>query len=281
MSTFNSIASNYLPIEFIVSKIKRDLKSFVSVNLIDENDIYENALYIIKKIGNYALKENEARVEISNYSGYLPPDYSTYYDGYLETKNFTGEEVAILINKIVHTYKSKDVYECCDPCKKLDCEETVTLEQYVPNINSSDYYNCLTPLRLSGKSLCSTNSSAKHYDSNKEISIVGNKVKTNFETGVIYIQYYGIPVDEQGVIMVRESEDLLKAVEWYCKYQLFSNLHFDGSVPNLQQKVQDAKQEYLDAMAEAKFDAKLPTFATMINMARNKRNINITSYFSS
>lgn len=97
-----------------------------------------------------------------------------------------------------------------------------------------------------------------------EISINNLSLNTNFSKGDIYIQYYSLPVDEDGEIIIPEytTGDIYRYIEQYVKVKIAEDLIVNNKNPmGIGQLYASWKQElpYLKsaALKEAKF-ASLP-----------------------
>ena len=67
---------------FLYSKIKREFRSFVSVNLLDDADFPQYTADVLNELGNIAYKEAVALIEIQNGRGELPEDFKRLYAAY-------------------------------------------------------------------------------------------------------------------------------------------------------------------------------------------------------
>jgi hypothetical protein len=56
---------------------------------------------------------------------------------------------------------------------------------------------------------------------------------------------------------------------------------FNSTVPDIMNKVAKAEKEYMDAITEAKYYLKMPSFQTSINLIRRKRSTNKLNFFTS
>lgn len=272
---------------FIYSKIKRQLKSYVDAGLVDENEFPIYTKEVLDKLGNGALMETEGIVEIINGKGELPADMVRLHSAYrchqvnssktkttkhLQNEFFLETDITCEVRETDH----------CFPCKDKVIK-SVHIKEYVNScINQCEYDNFVL-LRLSPnvKSRCAENCLNMFATTNQEISIEDKTVLTNFDNGFIFVKYYSMPVNEDGIPMVPDNVNIMNAVEWHIKYQLLQNLWFNSDAADLSNKWQVAAQEADKWMAEARFEVRLPSFATMMNGARNKRVFNAVNYFSS
>lgn len=92
-----------------------------------------------------------------------------------------------------------------------------------------------------------------------EINILNNKIQTNFIKGYIYIQYAGLPVDEDGDLVIPESPNglLQEYLMYHCKAKLLENLMGNGDEANLRNMydlyARKEREFFSLAMSEVKF----------------------------
>lgn len=276
--------------EFIFSKIKRELKSLGAVNQIDDTDFPLYVAEVLKELGCGTYKEADAILTVVDGKATLPKDFMYIYAAYKCNK--CTDEV-----NIEHYQKSGSFYIANDiTCEVLgrthDCEldcgeydkviQKVTVRQYVGNTccRTRTWDDpCLLTISPNVREFCTDDSPNLHCSNMNEITISNGCLLTNFKSADIYLQYYAFPIDENNVPMIPDITSVEKAVEWYIKYQLFLNYWFDGSVTDIQNKWGKAEQMYEAAMANARFDRKIPSFQQMINSARMQRTVNKVAFF--
>ncbi len=60
----------------------------------------------------------------------------------------------------------------------------------------------------------------KNSHTSRDYNITNNVITTSYQTGVVYVQYLGIPLDEEGFPMIPDNINYLDALMWKCAYQL-------------------------------------------------------------
>lgn len=83
-------------------------------------------------------------------------------------------------------------------------------------VNSDNQYNSFNK-QLIGDTNKELNRN-KHSD--RDYNITGTIITTSFRTGKLYIEYLGIPLDEDGLPMIPDNINYLDALMWKCAYQL-------------------------------------------------------------
>ncbi len=66
----------------------------------------------------------------------------------------------------------------------------------------------------------STTLSNRNQHTSRDYNIQGGLITTAFKKGSLYIQYLGIPLDEDGFPMIPDNINYLDALMWKCAYQL-------------------------------------------------------------
>jgi len=280
--------NNFISAEEIYSKIRREFKSFTSSNLIDEGEFPIYTKEVLDKLGMSAMQECEAILDIENKKHKLPYNFQQLHAAYKCTPSFSKTDA------IWHPQQSSTVRNdiTCETIGVSNCKieccytetvlEKITIQQFIKD--DCSYRNYCNPvlLRLSPnvKSSCSSDCLNLHASSIFEISINNGYLYTNFDEGSVYIKYYGLPTDEDGLPMIPDITEIKKAVEWYIKYQLLLNWWFNSEVQDIQNKWSKAEQLYQQYMSEARYISKLPSFSEMVNAIRNQRANNKVTFFS-
>ena len=96
--------------------------------------------------------------------------------------------------------------------------------------------------------------SAKH-----EINILGNTLQTNFKNGFVYIQYNGLPTDDDGDILIPEVRSLEEYLIYYAKRKILESLWINDDDVNIMNKLQYIRQMEREtfglAMTQVKFES--------------------------
>lgn len=281
-----SSKNTFVSCEEIYSKVRRELRSYASSNLIDEGDFPVYTGEVLEFLGISSMKECEAIIEIENHQASLPLDFVELYAAYKCNVNTNSEiwrpQGATSIRQDI-TCEILGVKNDCsiDCCYDETILKKVTTQMFINDqVHCLDYnIECLLSLSPNVKSLCSEDCLNKMYTSEREITINNKVITANFD-GCIYMKYYGFPLDIDGLPMIPDIIFIKKVVEKYIKYQLLLSWWYNSDVGDIQNKWQKAEAEYNLAFAEAKYYLKLPSFSTLLNEARNQRNNNLVTFFS-
>lgn len=284
---------NFKSSEIVFAKVKRFLKSFDFAGLIDEGEFPTYTKEVLNKLGIGVYKEHRAILTVKNGKACLPANFKFFQSGY---------------KCEVDQYAWRDKQDSAHLQSSLSFERDVTQDFFL------DYDNCAISCYRNGRSIIeSINvktttytkadvtfnrmiplSVSKHIDRELlaseevylkdggyyEISFDNNNVYTNFKEGIIYVEYFGLPMTD-GDLEYPDIEWVEKAIEWYIIYQILLSFMFNSSVPDVVNKVAKAEQEYNNAFIEAKYYLKMPSFQTSIGMIRRTRRTNKLNFFTS
>lgn len=271
----------------VISNVKRDLSSFNAFNLLREEEFYRYISDILNQLGVGVMMESDSLVLIESSKGILPFNFKTLYAAYKTTPFFNHPNIERLqsnsfsittdITHEIIAQSNRCTIECCENSQKVI--EKLTVKNFV---NEGKHLNFTTPilLRLSPnvqqkfieQGCQNLNSGSPH-----EITIDGRYIYTNFDRDVVYIKYYGFPVDKDtGLPMIPNITAVEKAIEWYIKWQTLMAIWYNNDVPDIQNKWQAAKVEYEHWFGQAEFEVKLPSFQNGIDLIRkNRGNLSI------
>lgn len=278
---------NFKSTDHLFSRIKRRLKKFTTVNLIDENNFPELTAHVLETLGISAYKEEEVLIKIKDRKACLPNNFKELHAAYLcqDTPEASQKH---LQNVSVFEYEISDtVYSKRDGCE-IECEspdklmERIVFKQFVNDRYIEHTYKRPILLSLSPnvKAKCTDDCLNLMSTSPYEITIDDNIIYTTFDEGRIYLKYYGFPLDEEGMPMIPDIIQVEKAVEAYIMWQLFMDFYLTDDIPNAGQKMQLLQVEYDKAMAEARYILKLPRFSSMVNLMKTNKGLNSLQFFS-
>lgn len=274
--------------EYLYSKIKREFKSFGAVNLLDDADFPTYTMNVLNRLGFSALKEEEAILTVRDGKAELPKDLKYIDAAYKCNVNDTCLNGAVIQNRPM--YYTDTTYETLRPSKtcELQCQSNdnivnrVIVRQYLEQGTLSSNYSVKHQLRVSPnvKDRCSDKCLSTMATSYDEITINNGYILTNFDDGDIYLQYYGIALDENSCPMIPDIQQVENAIEWEIKYQILLNFWLVDDLANAVSKWQKAEQQKDMWFAEAKYINKLPSFSKMVDTTRKQRTINKVAYFA-
>lgn len=244
--------------KFLFAKIKRELKSYNSAGLIDENDFYDYIMEVLSDLGLSGLMEEEAVLTIENHKSVLPENFKSLYSVNLVKDISTHRVLRPQGGRVFFTDVVRE-----NKCHINCCEDKITVRHYIEDEAFTRDYKMDRRLHIVSK---------KNHLKPHEIYFNNKLIHTGFEKGELYIKYYATPVDEDGLPMIPNIKSIQKAIELYIIYQLFLQWYWNGDIPDgVTQKAAETKSLYERAFSQATYEIKLPSFATAIDSIRSKR----------
>lgn len=281
--------NNFVSAEFIYSKIKREFKSFSTVNLLDEMDFPALTMEVLRLLGNGAMREADVVTVIQNGQAKLPKDYYSYHVAY-RCSNFgiTRTPNKLLQNKMIFENKITNEVLCRSNNCEIDCHaddkliNRIIVRQFVNEDLVTYQYGNVGMLNLTPNVRPNSDKNSHHLgiQCNKDITINDGFIFTNFQDDAIYMQYYAYAFDDEGLPMIPDNVETEKAVEWYIKYQILLNFWLVDDLANALNKWQKAETESNKWIAAARHLNKLPSFSTLVNYLRDARGISKVDFFS-
>lgn len=267
------------------------MQQYDEANLIDYISVRSWIKAELKRFGNNIMVMGEELVHIKNYKGKLPDNFWQLYlavncnlKGYIkdDPENVLQNSFAFL-EKIEttqewdnqnETYYGKDV-------------KYVREDFYFNTGKATFFYGNPTFLKLKrgfDKSLCAPEcknliKSLTHGNPN-EVNIVGDTLNTNFKEGSIYLQYRGLPTDEEGnlIIPTTQHDRLKDYLIYYCRMRILEDI-WTGDDADVAQKLSyystRQREAFQLAMTETKFEGLGRNWATLL---RNKQRAQTRKY---
>ena len=236
--------SNISSIESFIEEIKADFRKFSDGGLLDEASIYRDIVNGIKRFGNDVQEVHETVIYVENGKAVLPEGFMTLYIAYLcEPIGYSGNNIEKHHLQDSNFYIEKterDVrWDSCDPCCTTENEKVITEKLFFKDIEIDFNYGNPQLLRL-GKSF--NKNSCHNKCRNKfvtecpyEIIINKDVLYTNFDCGSIYLQYYGLPKNEEGELIMPHSFNghIEEFLEYHVKERVAERLIASGEAQGL------------------------------------------------
>lgn len=251
----------------IIIKVKEELEKYDSLGIIDENKIIENAYRKMKFFGNLVCIKHKLFIDVNDFKAELPRNF--YSLTYASLARGEEQQVDVLPDRKI----TSNVYRVREelPVKRVDNYnyingdgnyKLITEEVYLRGGPVKSYFvNRDTPLRISkytSKENCSLEYQNPNFNESKEeISVFGDRLRTNFKNGVVYIEYYGLPEDEDGdlIIMDAGSGELVEFLEVYLTRKYLKTLWIGGG-EDLRARIQELRSEERELKSNAMADLK-------------------------
>jgi len=273
----------------LFARIKKRLNSFDAQGLIDEGDFHKHVMYILEQLGQAVFVEGEAVLHVKDFKARLPHNFKYLHAAYRCTFRSNGPKT-INEQKPYFYYHDTEITRDCPKSCTFQCHQEfgrtkIVIRTFVNGEDSFDGGTCnkfqILKLSPNVKERCTEHCVNLLHAGKDEITLKDNHVLTMFPCDTIYMQYFGIPIDEEtGLPMIPENEYIEKAIEYYIYTQLFEEFYWNTTVPGIANMLQDARVQYDFHIGMARYWAKLPTFAKMVNAIRRQRSNRKFYYFA-
>jgi hypothetical protein len=268
-------------IDSMIEEISSDLRKYDDAGLIDKNKVYKDIVFALKKFGNDVSELTEVVLEVNGGKALLPDNFFSMRAAYLcEPSHYKNNGVsnAALISShffIERTSRESSWNECNTCCEKNDIK-VVKENLYFDGGNIEFSFKNPVLLKL-GKSIrkdtCHKSCLNFNVSNPNEIIIVGDTIQANFDSGYIYLQYYGFPSDEDGNIDIPETPngELEMYIEYFCKRRLAERLIGNNDAQGLSNLYQVFRQEEAMRLKKASHNLKMTKIRPKELYARMKR----------
>jgi hypothetical protein len=266
----------------LFNRVKKRLSSFDSQNMIDEGDFYQYVVYVLEQLGLAVYRECEAIIHVRDFKADMPCNFKEWYAAY-KVHPEVGFVPSINEQKPWIWYQDNEISQVCPAASgncKIGCENPddfgktkIVVRTFVNGDNYSDY-------RFRNPILLELSPNVKPRNSPHGEKIIHAKLNevtlddegvlhTRFKHDEVYLQYYGLPFDENFLPMIPDQASIEKAIEYYIYSMLFEEWYLNSSVPNIGQQFQYVKNEYDHKhWPQALYWAKLPSFQRTIQSIR-------------
>ena len=262
-----------MTIKELIAEVESIFPQYAEAGLIDRIAITNRVLKALKKFGNNIMIKNETFIDVKGGKAEIPKDYWNLLiaikcepHSYKITKGTrdTLLDSYFFRERTEHNSIWNAAYEEYVP------EETTTIsEKFVFRKAEADFnYKPVAPLKLVKafkRNTCANNSPYKSTDfarnSPYEINIYNRHLQTNFTNGTIYMQYLGLPTDDDGEVIIPETQH--SELEEYLLYlgqeEVLYRVMMSNDDPNVSNKYLLVKQLAKDAQQLAYTETKMST----------------------
>ncbi|MCA9749014.1 MAG: hypothetical protein KC414_07900 [Romboutsia sp.] len=223
-----------MTIDSFIADFKAENESYDSAGLIDEVSLYKWVLDAMKPFGSNIMELQDTVVEVKKSEAKLPDNYDSLCIAYkCDPRGYHVEDR--YKNVVQESYMWTERVErsvkwnSCNPCCAEDEDKIITEKVYFKDVEVNFYYHRPVLLRL-GKSMKRDKCHAKCRnlivrDCPHEIIINGKTLYSNFTEGDVYLQYYGIPMEDNKPIIPEVGKgELEKYVDYYVHMKFFEKL---------------------------------------------------------
>lgn len=191
----------------------------------------------LKRFGNNLMIESEEVLHVKNSRAKLPDNFWQLNVAVrCDLSHYESDDVEnVLQNSLFFKERLEESRTWNNASGSYDTKDVKYIREdyYFRKSKATFYYDNPKYLKLTkgfNRSICTPNAlnldKRLRRDSKYEINIVGDYINTNFTKGTIYIQYNGIPSDEEGKIIIPETQHnrLKEYLIYYCRSRILEDL---------------------------------------------------------
>jgi hypothetical protein len=255
----------YISSTAIIDEVKNELSFWFENHSVDETLLYPCIRFCMSKIKLDHYPEKTGILQVENYKATLPKDFkqlcialactSGFERAYTHDVEITEERTVCELN-VCETI--------CDVCTD-SCGSMYKIIQKFPTHWKE--WNSFDLLKPTSKSYpyCYKNCFNFRSKSKNEIEINGNVMHTNFEQGLIYIEYIQ-DLETEDDYQIPDNETVIAWVKAEMIFKIFQTL-FYNEVPNIVGQYKAAEKELFVKSENARQLIKRSEFTTYYDLA--------------
>ena len=236
----------------LVAEITTELKKYDESGLIDYISLNRWIKNELKIFGNNVMELTGTVLRVENGETILPEnffdlDFIVKCKPYAHKFEKGGKEH--VQSSYFWTQRLEETYEwdnMSNSHRKTDfkmIEERVVLKDSIFKVRYNNPI-LLKPVRgIKRDYLTKTCKNLRVHDSPYEFNISGERLQFNFRDGDVYIQYYGIPLTEDGDFEIPDSRNIQEYLIAYCKRKILEIVWQNDDDTNMINKLQYIKAE--------------------------------------
>lgn len=260
--------TEYVHADELISEIESSAYFKDNPHLIDRPAIYRWIYLEMKQFGRSVMHVTQNVVNVENYNATLPKDFGKLSLAIFcepDTYTINSGSRDHLMNTYIWNEKIKSYADECSPENPCETPQVgcIVERQYFHTDGEVEIrYKNPRYVKL-GRGIKGDNCDKDCINrdikqSPYSIDIHGNKIKANFRTGKLYIEYYALPQDEDGVPVIPNTNYgfLEKYLEQYIRRKLLEEAMYTKDATNLQGLFQFAVQKEQEFLVEALKDVR-------------------------
>jgi len=267
--------------ENIYAEVKNTFKSYDEAGLIDPISLRTWLRSEIKRFGNNLMYDTDDIIEVINGKATLPKDFWSLKQVWkYELSHYCAEDDS---PKVLRAAGKEDlIHSECD-CSKDG--QYLKEDLYYKEKEIKIFYSSPQILRIAkgfnrnavDKDCINLPNRVQKRNKNN-VRLLNNILQTEFSNGYVYIIYKALPMDEDGNILIPETQhDRLRIyLEYHLKKKLVEEWVLNNDDPNLSNKLQYLIREESDAfelaMSELKADVMNPRVWKSIRNRQRRRH---------
>jgi len=267
---------NFKSSEQLISRVNKTLNTFKSSGLLDEGDFYRWIKEVLTLLNIPSFTPVHAIVPVEGNKLRVPDDMYQLWSVWRYEEEKKGDPTPIRhYQRQARYYVQEDTLQsqCEDNCTTITHDKEMMISKfYIEETPVTTVYKSRQPVKIVNYAVnkCSADSPSLNISSSLQANIDNNYFYFNFSDGSVYLQYYKLQLDFNGLPMIPDVSEIELAIEAYIIYRFFQELYYNGTTDALQ-RMQYAKNEYTTLFDKAKTWVKTPTARALYNIAMKTR----------
>lgn len=230
----------------LIAEITTKLKQYDESSLIDYRSLNRWIKNELKRFGSNVTILTEKVLKVENGKATLPDNFFNL-ELAVKCNPFTYNtdiETQKILQSSTHWTQRLEVKQEWDNASESHIgtdykyiEENIYYQDRLINVK----YNNITPLRIvrgmKRENCSATCKNFNFHSSPYEINIIRDTLQTNFREGYIYIQYNGLPVDEEGDLYIPDVTNLQEYLITFCTRNILEDVWLNSDDENLVNKL--------------------------------------------
>lgn len=280
---------NFVSAKKLYAEIRFELDSYFAVGAMDDIlfDLWLSRA--LDKLGVTVKKKSAVVIQIQNYKGVLPNDFSSVYDVWSCTTTRPKSVVDPTYIYYQEDYEFED--QCTDKCSycragdetKCTCPEDYPDCKVVHRVTGTSVFSFtrqhrIVPGDIYTTELCNPSCPVLKANSEDTFQISDCHIYTTVKEGTINLYYYTKPVDKEGNLLVPENsyihEYLFNLILFNSYKKLLSDTH-DETYNQVRDKMMFYQRSMKDAYLNMDTRLKMPSEQKILKAnQREKRRFN-------
>lgn len=281
-----------MTIKQVIAEVESIFPQYADAGLVDRMAITNKIISALKKFGNNIMIKREAFLTIKGGKAELPKDY---WHLLVAVKcepvaiRTTPEFHETLLDSYFYRQRTEERNVWNLTLDAYIPEDTTTIrEEFVFKKAKADFtyrqVNHLKLVKAFKRDQCAKDSPYRSSDfarsSPYEINIYNRHLQTNFVTGNIYMQYYGLPTDDEGDVIIPETQhdELKEFIVYLAQEEVLYRVLMSDDDPNVANKFSLVKQLTEDARQLAYTETKMEALGNWKEEFIRKKRLQTQAY---
>ena len=283
----------FVTTDTLFARIEENLSKYTNVGVLDVGKFYQQVKLMSQRLGLEMYIPDEDLLYLKDGRAEMPCNFYSLDSAWLCNHQDYENGIAMRNQQgITHQWYEEITTDCVK--QDLSCGTISSCSDKVLNrITTREYVVAPPPVSLNNgqagirfhrpklltindgktRDLCEKKCANLFPSSPWEIWIRNGQLHSELKDPVIYIRYWGYPVDDKtGLPLIVDDEIIINAIEWHLMHYFFQMLYLNYPEQSLVQRLQYLEGEKNKAFAEAESYIKLPSFRKLTEVVKMYRH---------